>query len=101
MPLAPLAGEGPGRGRPCQGAIKAATWADDLSAPAVSPGRVVVGEPQDQRSELLGDGRPTRLRCRLSPCALDEAAVPGQERRGGGQSVAARDGRHSAGQGGQ
>jgi len=67
---------------------------------AVSPGRVLPCQAQDQVADLLAGRRSAGL-TRVRPLALDEAAVPGEQRARRDQPVAAQPGRQQAGQRGQ
>jgi hypothetical protein len=48
--------------------------------PPVSPPRVLLREPQDQRANRRFKRRPSRLRSRVPPTASDQPAVPTQQR---------------------
>jgi hypothetical protein len=63
---------------------------------AVSPGRVLPGQPQCQVAEFLAGWRAPGL-VRVGPFALDEPAVPGQQRARGDQAMMAQSGGEQAG----
>jgi hypothetical protein len=67
---------------------------------AVAPGGVLPGQPQDQVADLLAGRRAAGL-ARVGPLALDEAAVPGEQRARRDQAMAAQPGGQQAGQRGQ
>jgi hypothetical protein len=48
--------------------------------PPVSPVRVLVGEPQDLRSQRHLERRPAGLSVRIRPAASDKLVVPTQQR---------------------
>jgi hypothetical protein len=47
---------------------------------AIPPGRVLGGQPQDQRADAGGDGGSARAGVRGGPPASDEVSVPAQDR---------------------
>ncbi len=67
---------------------------------AVSPSRVVPCQPDNELTQLAVDARAARS-VRVGPVPGDQAPVPGQERGGGDEAVAAQLARQDPGQGGQ
>jgi hypothetical protein len=46
----------------------------------VAPAGVVLGQPKDQRNQVVGEGRTTASTVRLGPLARHQPAVPSQDR---------------------
>src|ERR1022692_3706651 len=64
---------------------------------AVSPGRILPWQTQHQVADLLAGRRAAGL-ARVRPLALDQAAVPGEQRTWRDQAVAAQPGWQQPGQ---
>jgi hypothetical protein len=67
---------------------------------AVSPARVLPGQPDNELTQLAVDARAA-WPARVGPLFRDQVAVPGQQGGGGDESVAAQFAGQESGQGGQ